>query len=286
MKYMRHFLAALLLIAAGVVGCANQAEKKSLTFQPEDYFDVAWAADKFWDDGLAEVATYAAERVIYNQPRTFEYTQITVKEDFNKEYNVKTDDYKRKDLFPVMKVNQFCRIPSDNYPYHFLTSLFFRRENPWQVHKITSSSQEWCGNTFKAITQNQQNYRYTYNSYWDNQGTGEINLDKDIFFEDQLSYTLRSLRFKDGLSFKLKMAELIQTSKANQPTIYTATLMVNSIKSNSNQNIWQVKVNLTDTKQNIYWFAPTYPNILVQQQTWDGRRLLLKEVKRYAYWQH
>ena len=34
------------------------------------------------------------------------------------------------DVFPVMKVNQFCRIPTDQYPYHFLTSLFFRRENP------------------------------------------------------------------------------------------------------------------------------------------------------------
>ena len=99
------------------------------------YFDQSWAMRKLWEDGLAEVATYDAERVIYKKKRTFFYTQITVKEEFNQQFNVKTDDYKRDDLFPMMKINQFCSIPADQYPYHYLTSLFFRRTSPCRCSK-------------------------------------------------------------------------------------------------------------------------------------------------------
>jgi hypothetical protein len=279
------FLIGITWVNLGLFGCANQADKQLLSEEQQANFNAAWAQDKFWDDGLAEVATYQAQRVVYNKTRTFEYTLITVKEDFNKEYNVKTDDYKRSDLFPVMKVNQFCRIPTDNYPYHYLTSLFFRRENPLQAHKITSSSQEWCGNTFKAITQSGGTYNYAFNSYWDGQGEGKMELPGKILFEDQLPYTLRSLRFKDGLTFKADIAELLQTSKANKPAIYQALISVSTDNTSSNNSLWQVIVKLSPDKQNSYWFRKAYPHVLEKQQSWDGRTMQLKVVKRYAYWQ-
>ncbi|MGV3586629.1 MAG: hypothetical protein ACO1OF_06490 [Adhaeribacter sp.] len=265
--------------------CVGRLEPTQLSEEQQAYFNPDWAQNKFWDDGLAEVAIYQAERVVYKQPRAFEYTLITVKEDFNQAHNVKTDDYNRSDLFPVMKVNQFCRIPTDNYPYHYLTSLFFRRENPVTVYKITSSSQEWCGNTFKAITNTGNNFNYNFNSYWDEQGTGQMELPQNILFEDQLPYTLRSLRFKEGLTCKANIAELLQTSKANKPTVYQASIATTSDNTVANNNLWRVNVKLAPDKENIYWFRKEYPNILVKQQTWDGRTLQLKEVKRYAYWQ-
>src|SRR3712207_2506984 len=55
----------------------------------------------FNDTATTEIYTLSlhdALPILYNKVRTFDYTLITVKEDFNKEYNVKTDDYKRKDL--------------------------------------------------------------------------------------------------------------------------------------------------------------------------------------------
>ncbi|MDQ4141379.1 MAG: hypothetical protein M3142_12770 [Bacteroidota bacterium] len=251
------------------------------------YFNEKWAQEKLWDDGLAEVATYEAQRIIYNKPRQFEYTIITVKEDFNQEYNVKTDDYKRKDLFPVIKVNEFARIPTDNYPYHFLTSLFFKRENPVILHKLTSSSQEWCGNTFKAITHIGNTFSYAYNSYWDKQGTGEISLKKLALFEDQLPYTLRSLKFKDNLTFQVPVYELQQTSKALPPKEFQATV---NVKTNSAEEFpeeaWLVTVQFAPDKQSQYWFGKKYPNVLLRQKSYDGRTLELKSIRRYAYWQH
>ncbi|MDQ3291964.1 MAG: hypothetical protein M3Q05_11815, partial [Bacteroidota bacterium] len=245
-QFTGKFLSTVLLLTSilifGLVACSNQPGIAGAGDYAQ-YFDANWAQQKFWDDGLAEVATYQAQRVVYNKVREFEYTLITVKEDFNKAYNVKTDDYNRKDLFPVMKVNEFARIPTENYPYHYLTSLFFTRDNPVIVHKLTSSSQEWCGNTFKAINRNGNAFTFSFNSYWDNQGTGEQPLKVLGLFEDQLPYTLRSLKFKNNLNFQAPVYELQQTNKALPPQLYQATFNVTqSSKEEFMEEAWLVIV--------------------------------------------
>ena len=269
-----------------MLSCTNSAG----FFGQPDYshnFKADWAQNKFWDDGLAEVAIYDAERIIYDKPRQFEYTLITVKEDFNKKFNVKTDDYQRKDLFPVMKVNEFARIPTDNYPYHYLTSLFFKRENTLVLHKLTSSSQEWCGTTFKAINYTGNSFTYNFNSYWDNQGTGEIKLKTLALFEDQLPYTLRSLNFVENLNFTAPVYELQQTTKATEPKLYQAQFKVSrSTDAAFNAGAWLVTVQLAPHNQSRYWFDTKYPHTLLRQQSSDGRTLELKSIRRYAYWQH
>jgi hypothetical protein len=281
----------LLGIALAGAGCSQQGANHHADLSGAEayaslspHFNPDWAMDKLWEDGLAEVAIYDAERVVYNKKRTFEYTLITVKEDFNQEHNVKTDDYTRKDLFPVMKVNEFCRIPTDEYPYHYLTSLFIRRENPLHLHKLTTSSQEWCGNTFKTITDAGDSYTLYYNSYFDGEGAGNRELPRELLLEDQLPYTLRSLRFEDGLRFEANVLETQQTNKLGKLKVYNAT--VSAAKADlSGQEAWQVQVQLEDGKTNSYWFASQYPSQLLRQQTWDGRNLELKKLSRYAYWQ-
>lgn len=291
MRKNLYFFLLLPAVAALGMACSEQDNKARVSApeeksyrQVQEFFNLNWAMDKLWEDGLAEVAVYDAERVVYKKKRTFDYTLITVKEDFNNAYNVKTDDYTRKDLFPVMKVNEFCRIPTDEYPYHYLTSLFIRRENPLHLHKLTTSSQEWCGNTFKAITDAGASYSMYYNSYFDGQGEGNRKLQKDVLLEDQLPYTLRSLRFRDGLKFEANVLETQQTNKATEPKVYKATITI--IKANIGKTAaWQVNVQLDETKLSRYWFAAQYPNQLLRQQTWDGRNLELKKLSRYAYWQ-
>ncbi|UYZ64390.1 hypothetical protein [Hymenobacter weizhouensis] len=282
-------------LSLGLLACSSTPENPtakaapagagSELTRPGGPFRQQWAMDALWEDGRAEVATYQAERVIYDEPRQFEYTLITVKEEFNQQHNVKTDDYQRKDLFPVMKVNQFCRIPTDNYPYHFLTSLFFRRDQPVQLHKLTTSSQEWCGTTFKAFTDEGLHYLETYNSYWDGQGAGQRQVRRDVLFEDALPYTLRSLQFDNKPRFAATIVELQQTSKAPAPTLYQARLRVEEAPAEEvPQAAWRVTVDLAPQKRNVYWFARRYPNVLLRQTTWDGRTLFLKSVRRYAYW--
>ena len=254
------------------------------------YFNQEWAMDKMWEDGLAEVATYEAERTIYNKKRTFEYTQIVVKEEFNQEFNVKTDDYNRADLFPVMKMNQFCRIETDNYPYHFLTSIFFRRDQPVAIYKMTNSSQEWCGNTFKTIVDDGVNLQQRYDSYWDGQGVGSRDLRRDVLLEDALPYTLRALRFEEKPAFAATVLGLQQTNQAEKPTYYQARISTAAAASEGdaagNEPAWRVTVQLAPDKKSEYWFARAYPNVLLRQATWDQRNLRLKGVRRADYWSH
>ncbi|MCC2545138.1 hypothetical protein LJY25_01660 [Hymenobacter sp. BT175] len=295
---MRRCRILVLLSAMGWLGasCSSEPDQAGRTAanapeaalpQLARHFDQQWAMQKLWEDGLAEVAVYDAERVIYNKPRRFEYVQITVKEEFNQRFNVKTDDYQRTDLFPVMKVNQFCRIETDQYPYHFLTSLFFRRDEPITLYKLTTSSQEWCGNTFKAITDDALQYTQSYNSYWDGQGSGERALRRNVLFEDALPYTLRSLRFDQLPRFEVAVCELQQTSKALPPAYYEASVAVTAAAAaEAAEPAWRVVVQLDQQKRNVYWFARAYPNVLLRQTTWDGRSLVLKSQRRYAYWTH
>ena len=248
--------------------------------------------DAMWEQGTAEVAKYQAERVVYDKPRDFEYTLILVKETFNQEFDTKTDDYDRDDLFDVMKINKFARIPTDNYPYHYMTSVFFKREQPATVHKLTNSSQEWCGTTAKYFLDQGGDYKFGYNSYWDGQGIGEMEVEGGIMFEDQLSHSLRALEFADGLTFTQRVAESQVTSKAQKPAIYEATFTVSRVADFtldteyklSDSPVWKVSVQLDGEKTSDYWFSGEYPNILLKQVTWDDQRLQLKEAYMDDYW--
>jgi len=286
MKYLNLILFVLLFSSCNGKNTTKPNQfQKGLDFTK--YFNKEWANNKFWYDGLAEVAVYQAQRKIYNKVRDFEYTYITVAEDFNKAFNVKTDDYKRNDLFKVMKINAFCNIQTDNYPYHFLTSMFLNFDTPWAITKMTNGSQEWCGNTFKEYLANGKNIDFTYHSYWDNEGDGKKEIEKDILFEDQLNYTLRSLNFKAGLSFDAKVLESQISSKVGKLKIYDASLLIEEGANEiAEKQSWKVTVKLDSDKKNTYYIAKAYPNTLLKQQTWDGRNLQLKKISRYAYWQN
>ena len=49
-----------------------------------------------------------------------------------------------------------------------------------------SSSQEWCGNTFKSIIDDGVNFELWFHSYWNGQGDNGHDLRRDICLEDAL----------------------------------------------------------------------------------------------------
>jgi len=246
----------------------------------DECFDMNWAKHSLWDDGLAEVAIYDAEKIIYGKTRKFEYVHICVKEEFNQAYRVKTDDYQRQDLYTVLKVNKFCRIMTDNYPYHFMTSLFLKRENPLKLHKLTTSSQEWCGTTFQMAMESQKGFHYSYNSYWDGQGVGEKAVqDESVWWEDQLSYSLRALKFEEGLEFnKTVLPSLVSNKAASLKPLQTR------FSVHQENGLWKVTARFEGGKVAEFWFRPEYPNLLEKYLCTDGNKLRLKTAQRKAYW--
>lgn len=273
---MKNILIGILIIS--IWGCQSAVEQ-SAVYTPSDFIDQDWAMDKLWEDGQAEVALYDAQMRIYGEPRHFEQAMITVKEEFNQVYNVKTDDYSRSDLFPVMKVNRFADIPTPNYPYHYLTSLFFKREKPEQLHKMTHTGQEWCGNTFKQFELTASGYAYDYNSYFDGYGDGKMEIaDNNFWWEDQLPYVLRALNFESGLSFEKEVLNSQINTKTYQPKLEIVRFEVSDMDS-----LWQVTARFAEGV-NTYHFKKEYPQVMVLQETKEGYNLRLKEVSRYKYW--
>ncbi len=274
----QNVLPLLLLIC---IACSPAQEKNTaIDYPASEVFNHDWAMNKIWEDGQAEVAHYDAEMVVYGKVRKFDNAYITVKEEFNEDFNVKTNDYKRDDLFSVMKVNKFGRFETENYPYHYLTSLFFKREKPEQLHKMTHTGQEWCGNTFKQFELTSDGYEYDYNSYFDGYGDGRMTVEgTDLIWEDQLSYLLRATKFEDGLAFSKRVVDGQINTKTRTPKIYEAEFAVSDQDS-----VWMVEVLLEDGKTNTYTFDKAYPNLLQTQTTWHGYNLKLNRVSRYQYW--
>ena len=275
-----------LLILTIILSACRQSTRSSINQSDnfksiQQHFNNHWADSSYWDDGKAEVAVYIATREIYKKIRVFDYTFITVSEDFNKEFGVKTDDYTRKDLFRVMKLNAFAEVKTDNYPYHFLSSMFIMRNSPLYLQKMTSGSQEWCGITFKEFLNQTNNFKLIYHSYWDGEGDGEKQIPADLLFEDQLIYSLRSLKFKDGLNFNARVLGSQVSNKVGKQNIYEAFFKVSKTDSS-----WKVQVNLDPAKINEFEFRKVYPNILIRKSTWDKQTLVLNKTSRYAYWQN
>lgn len=277
---MKKSLAYLLILVLAISTACSEKEEASISYPASEVFNHNWAMDKSWEDGKAEVAHYDAEMVVYGKIRKFDNVYITVKEEFNADFNVKTNDYKRDDLFSVMKVNMFARFETENYPYHFLTSLFFKREKPEQLHKMTHTGQEWCGNTFKQFELSPGGYAYDYNSYFDGYGDGKMEVTgTDLLWEDQLPYLLRALKFEDGLQFEKRVVDSQVNTKTRKPNIYQANFRVVNQDS-----LWQVEVQLADDKVNTYTFQKAYPHLLQTQHTWYGYNLTFNSVSRYQYW--
>lgn len=280
---------SLLIFFNVIMGCGYSSHEKKQSANAaqvaekvgvEQYFNKVWAEDKLWDDGLAEVTVMDGEYVIYGTVRKYTANLIVVKELFNKKFDVKTDDYRRDDLFTVLKFNFARTIHTENYPYHFLTSIFFERNNSTAVHKLSQSSQEWCGTTYKQIRQtHSDSLRYEYHSYWDGEGNGSKVFEM-AFVEDQLFYTFRALRFSEVKEFEIPLIPSLQSNKA---------LISHSVNAKVNVRdslgLWCVHLKAKEADIiSEYRFEKEYPNRLVFFTKNNGAKLYNPVSKRYAYW--
>ena len=117
-------------------------------------------------------------------------------------------------------------------------------------------------------------------------------LDATPLLEDQLPYTLRTLKFENQLMLKVPVYSSQINSRADVPVVYDAEMSVSPLEAIDSlpggllkQAAWMVTVKLDDEKTNQYIFTQAYPNILIEMIAWDGRKLRLKEYKRNKYWE-
>ena len=291
----RTFLLGLLISAVAACSAVPQEETSALAStsaaETARVYDFSWSRDPLWDDGRAEVALYDARRPQYGKVESYQAVFIVVKEDFNRQHYVKAEPpFEGKDTFPVLKLNTVHSYWTDNYPYHFMESVFVRRDDPTALVKLTLGSQEWCGNTFKEITTWDSTPQLVSHSYFDGQGDASRPLDlrPGDLLEDQLPLVLRSLRFEPGLEFKRRLLpSLISNSLRRVPEFVQATIGVvgeEMVEAGAGGlAAWKVRIAWEKIEQT-WWFEKAAPHTLLKMESSGGRSWVLRERMRKAYW--
>lgn len=256
----------------------------------ENSYPLNFGADPLWDDGLAEVAVYRSKKYIYGTLWDHETTLITVKEDFTKKYYTKADyPYAGKPLIPVLKLNIFTRIQTTNYPYHYLVSVFVKKNDLAYLLKMTVSSQEWCGNTFKEWQNWNTPARIVYHSYFDGQGNGTIDVPykQGDLLTEQLFVSLRGLPFANGYSQTFRLLDPMMSNTYKKPRWRNATLTVSGPEPvqalRKNISCWIVHITHGSGEFN-FWFDTEYPHPLIKYDDADGQEMIITNITRRAYW--
>jgi hypothetical protein len=279
-------LGALVLAAGalGAVGC--RAPAAGGTASPSNPF----AADALWDDGRAEIDAYEATIKRYGILRSLTAYLVVVKEDLSKTQLVKADPgHDPGDLRTVLKLNHVLNYPTGIYSYHQMASCFFDR-GTMDLMKLSLTSNEWCGNTYKEYTRRDGRGTLHVHTYWDNQAeaTYELPTGPDVVFYDALPLWIRSLPQSAGTERALHLLPSQIESKGPRPEARAATLVAareeGIVVPAGRFRALRWELRTAGRPPDVYWTAGDAPHVLVAWDRGDGGAYRLKWTQRLAYW--
>lgn len=181
-------LAPATLLAALVLSCGTTRGTPS--YQP-----VATSArfDAYWRAGKAEITRFDLVQARYGERRTGDAVMIFVTEDFLVEEMVKLESSPRDRAFaPVLKLNVTKSFLTGIYPYSMMTSVFAPIDEvaPRQPLKVTTSVQEWCGQTWMQLNLLDGRYGVEARSYFEAEGDRRWGLEPGLL-EDEIWTRIR-----------------------------------------------------------------------------------------------
>jgi hypothetical protein len=250
----------------------------------------AFAAGALWDDGRAEIDAYDATVLRYGIPRPLTAYLIVVKEDFSKAQLVKADPgHDPADLRTVLKLNQVLDYRTGIYTYHQMASCFFDRAT-MDLVKLSLTSNEWCGNTFKEYTRRDGRGTLHVHTYWDGQAeaTYDVPAGPDAVFKDALPLWIRSLPQSAGTRRSLRLLPTQFESKGARPEPRDATLLAAREESIAvpagrfRALRWELAT--SEGPPDVYWTGQDSPYVLLAWERSDGGAFRLKWSQRLPYW--
>lgn len=127
-----------------------------------------------WDDGLSEMSYYDATDTIYGKTRRYTRVHLINRQWMNRSLGVKQEG-NLDGARPVLKLNMAEEIPTENYNYRYLNTVFVDRYTLLPF-KMVVSSQEWCGTSYKHLRWQDDGLRGQSFSYLPDQGESQWNL--------------------------------------------------------------------------------------------------------------
>jgi hypothetical protein len=162
-----------------LVGCVSvQAEVKPW----DDAFKKQWYA------GVAEITRYELKQARYRDVHNGDAVLIFVTEDFLSKAHVKHERGEGVSE-SVLKLNFTRNFNTGIYPYSMMTSTFTPVAPNQRTLKVTTSVQEWCGQTFTQMNYRNDHYHGILRSYF--QSEGDHNYVVDGMLEDEIWTRIR-----------------------------------------------------------------------------------------------
>ncbi len=221
------------------------------------HFNKDWANNAYWDSVKIEKAVYKAMQ----NDKVYSFTYTTRKETFNDQYNVKTINTARPDLYKVL--NTSIEKYNSNTDTTYVAQMSTLCMNPLVLHKMTSNTAHAWGITHKSFFNNKSVITLKYDSYLDKQGIGDKVFPKDVLFEDQLPIVLRSLHFNDSTKFKVEVLESQLIDGIGTFKLYNTNVSVIA-EELDNTSVYKVLVKFDDAKKNVYYFDQKFPHQLIK----------------------
>ena len=176
------------------VSCKNnetnkdKTQVKELTTNDTKYRVVSQEFKDYWYAGEAEITSYKLEQARYGEIRNGHAALIYVTEDFLPNIQVKANNQNPENI-SVLKLNATKKFNTGIYPYSIMQSTFYPISKEQHALKITSSIQEWCGQTYTQLN-NKSDFEITSHSYFEGEADQNYRLEKTVL-ENELWTQLR-----------------------------------------------------------------------------------------------
>lgn len=181
----------MLMVLAGLIflSCQTSTESRVQKTEKEKVsYDLSDEFKSYWFDGKAEVSSYNLKQMRYGESREGTAVLIFVKEPFLVHEQVKANSASELS-FDVIKLNTTKKFNTGIYPYSIMQSTFSPLTIDKHAIKVTSSTQEWCGQTYMQLN-NRDNFEIFSHSYFEGEADQQINLDKTML-ENEIWTKLR-----------------------------------------------------------------------------------------------
>lgn len=282
-------MTATLLLCLWVVVVAGCSGTFSAKPEFHDSLDPSFAKDRIWYDGLVEKAVYDAQMTIYGHKRNFEAIYFTNKQQMDMSRLVKaTAD--TEFAGEVFKLNYSAIVPTPNYDYRFLTT-FFVNPTTQRVYKFASSSQEYCGTTYKQFLSDGKNGILQTYSYMPEEGSfvDKVKTRGNTIFYDALPLFVRYVPHAPGTKLDVLLVKGIISNRYEHPLIADATLSVVGDReiATSTGSIPCTLLRLSSAEAKIkeeFAISNDTRRLMVWRKQYDGCTFRLKAVNRVDYW--
>jgi len=274
------------------------------TAEPPDLFDIdmprpvtdnwkRFSELPLWEEGLSEMSYFDAACTLYKKSRHFTRVHLMNRQFMDERRWIKASPNTRFEL-PAFKMLIAEQVPTENYNYRFLTSVFLERPS-LQPIKVSLSSQEWCGTTFKILqwTRFQEIEPKNWSldlcsySYFPDEGDVWIPRPASVDAYESLYLFARAVVASGGQPRKMNLLKSMRSNRDPDPNPVKATLRTDGKprKITVPFGSFQATRVVLDWSGPETWFdvESNPPYRLLAYQAGDVKARL-KFVERRAYW--